>query len=347
MVRMARGRSLGEGQVAAIANLVAGSVPGLGIDAVRIVDQHGKLLTEARDPNAASLDMQNRLESELTAKVGELLAPIFGPEAFSAQVRVELDMSEVTSARESYDKDGAVRRESVQQSQGSAGQLAGGVPGVVANTPPDPATARAGAPQGTAGAQAASLSSENNATRTFELGREVSVSSMGPGAVKHISAAVALDQSVLAKSGAADIKRVEQLVSAAIGARLDRGDTVAVIARPFQKAEPETIAFYETSWFGMALRTGLSVLGVLLVLLLAVRPALKALRNRGASREAQQIDLVLPSFGGAGPQQLAYDRAALDAQVEAAQRIARENPDDAVLALRRLLAEPAPAREAA
>ena len=34
-----------------------------------------------------------------------------------------------------------------------------------------------------------------------------------------------------------------------------------------------------------------------------------------------------------------YDREALDGQIELAQRIARENPDDAVLALRRLLAE--------
>ena len=36
-----------------------------------------------------------------------------------------------------------------------------------------------------------------------------------------------------------------------------------------------------------------------------------------------------------------YDRQALDGQIELALRIARENPDDAVLALRRLLAEDA------
>lgn len=346
MVRMARGRSLGEGQVTAIANLVAGSVPGLGIDAVRIVDQHGKLLTQPRDPKAASLDMQSQLETELTEKVGGLLAPIFGPEAFSAQVRVELDMSEVTSARESYDKDGVVRRETLQQMQGG-GQVTGGVPGVVANTPPDPATARAGAPQPTQGQQMAGApSGESNTTRTFELGREVSVSSNGPGTVKRITAAVALDQAVLAKSSVADVKRVEQLVAAAVGAQPDRGDQVTVIARAFEKAEPATVPFYETSWFGMALRTGLAVLGVLLVLLLAVRPALKMLRNRPAPEAG--VDLVLPSFrGGATPQLAHFDRGALDAQIEAAQRIAREQPEDAVLALRRMLAEPQQSREAA
>ena len=352
MVRLSRGRQLDDGQVSAIANLVAGSVPGLAIDAVRIVDQHGKLLTQARDPQSAGLDMQNQLEAELTAKVDQLLSPIYGPGAYSAQVRVELDMSEVTSARESYDKDGAVRRESVQQSQnGASGAAAGGVPGVLANTPPDPATARAGAPQGTAAAGApASSSGESSSSRTFELGREVSVSNLGPGAVKHISAAVALDQSAMAKASAADIQRVEKLVTAAIGARADRGDQVTVIMRPFQKTEPEAIPFYETSWFGMALRTGLAVLGVLLVLFLAVRPALKILRNRTSNSAAPGNTAALTHQGGttvSGGTIMPYDRNALDAQIELAQRIVREQPDSAVLALRKMLAQPAPTREVA
>lgn len=352
MVRLSRGRQLGDGQVSAIANLVAGSVPGLAIDAVRIVDQHGKLLTQARDPQSAGFDMQNQLEAELTAKVDQLLSPIYGPGAYSAQVRVELDMSEVTSARESYDKDGAVRRESVQQSQnGASGGPAGGIPGVLANTPPDPATARAGAPQDSAAAGApAGGSGESSSSRTFELGREVSVSNLGPGAVKHISAAVALDQSAMAKASAADIQRVEKLVTAAIGARSDRGDQVTVIMRPFQKIEPEAIPFYETSWFGMALRTGLAVLGVLLVLFLAVRPALKILRNRISPSAPPGDQAALTHQGGttvSGGTIMPFDRNELNAQIELAQRIVREQPDNAVLALRKMLAQPAPTREVA
>lgn len=353
MVRLARGRQLTDGQVSAIANLVAGSVPGLALDAIRIVDQHGKLLTQARDPRSAGLDMQNQLEAELTAKVDQLLSPIYGPGAYSAQVNVELDMSEVTSARESYDKDGAVRRESVQQSQNSAGAgaRAGGVPGVLANTPPDPATARAGAPRSTPADAAAAPggSGESSSTRTFELGREVSVSNIAPGAITHVSAAVALDQSAVSKASAADIQRVEKLVTAAIGARADRGDQVTVIMRPFQKIEPEALPFYETGWFGMALRSGLSVLGVLLVLLLAVRPMLKILRNRGSAAATSEEAAALTHQGAtiSGGTLLPYDRAALDSQIELAQRIVREQPDNAVLALRKLLAQPAPTNEVA
>ena len=106
MVRLARGRQLTDGQVTAITNLVAASVPGLGIDAVKVVDQHGKLLTQARDPNSGRLDLQAQMEAKLNAQVDHLLAPMFGSDAFTSQVQVELDMNEVTSARESYDKDG-------------------------------------------------------------------------------------------------------------------------------------------------------------------------------------------------------------------------------------------------
>ena len=101
MVRMARGRQLTDSQVTAITNLVAASVPGLGTESVKVVDQHGKLLTQPRDPNSGRLDLQAQLESKLNAQVNQLLAPMFGTEAFSAQVQVELDMNEVTSARES------------------------------------------------------------------------------------------------------------------------------------------------------------------------------------------------------------------------------------------------------
>src|SRR5690606_39295100 len=46
MVRMARGRQLSESQVSDVDNLGAASVPGLAIEAVRIVDQHGRLLRD-------------------------------------------------------------------------------------------------------------------------------------------------------------------------------------------------------------------------------------------------------------------------------------------------------------
>ena len=58
MVRMAHGRQLGDSQVTAIANLVAGSVPGLSAEAVRVVDQHGRLLSQAHGADSDRLELQ-------------------------------------------------------------------------------------------------------------------------------------------------------------------------------------------------------------------------------------------------------------------------------------------------
>jgi flagellar M-ring protein FliF len=342
MVRMARGRQLTDGQVMAITNLVAGSVPGLDVESVQVVDQHGKLLTQKRDPKSGLIDLQTQMEAKLNAQVEQLLAPMFGRSSFSSQVQVELDMNEVTSARESYDKDGTVRRETTQQSQRGA-PTAGGIPGVLANTPPEDAEPRERAPEDSEPPAAPTGMGESSATRVYEMGREVSVSSLAPGSITYLSVAVAIDEASLAEASEADLGSVKELVSAAVGARADRGDQVIVVTRSFETTEAAAIPFYETSWFGMAVRNGVAILGVLLVLLLAVRPAIKALRAPSSPAELQ--DGTIDPDGSpteASPEVITVtpvDKEFLDGQIELAQRIARENPDDAVLALRRLLAE--------
>jgi flagellar M-ring protein FliF len=343
MVRLARGRQLADSQVTAIANLVAGAVPGLSIDSVRIADQHGRLLSQARGADSDRLELQARMESKLRTQVEQLLAPMIGSENFTSEIQIELDMNEITSARESYDKDGAVRRETTQRSQSSVG-AAIGVPGVLSNTPPADAEPRAAAPEGTQ-PQAGQGLGESSASRTYELGREVAVSNVAPGRLKRLSVAVALNQDALKGAKAADIATFEKLIGAAVGADINRGDTVAVVVRPFQAAEIEAMPFWQTGWFATILRYAVALISVLLVLLLAVRPLVKSLIAR--KQDADELDestgaagrrMALVPMGSAGAQ--FPDREQLSAQIELAQRIVREQPDDALRALRRMLAGP-------
>ena len=341
---MARGRQLSDSQVAAISNLVAGAVPGLSIDAVQIADQHGRLLSQPRGADSDRLDLQARLESKLRTQVEQLLGPMVGVENFSSEIQVELDMNEVTSARESYDKDGAVRRETTQNSQSSAGSAIG-VPGVLSNTPPPDAEARDGPPEGTEAQAAVQGMGESSASRTYELGREVAVSNVAPGSVKRLSVAVALNQEALKGAKPADITKFEKLVSAAVGADPNRGDTVAVVVRPFQATEIEALPFWETGWFATLLRYAVTLIAVLLVLLLAVRPIVKSLTARKGAEEGAPdgqapagTRTALVPVGGTVLQPV--DREALSAQIELAQRIVREQPDDALRALRRMLGGP-------
>src|SRR5690606_9331625 len=205
MVRMASGRQLSDSQVTAIANLVAASVPGLSVDAVRIVDQHGRLLSQPDSANSDRLDLQARMEAKLRSQVSQLLTPMLGAGNFSSEIQVELDMSEVTSARESYDKEGAIRRETQQESQ-TVGGAAVGVPGVLSNTPPPNAQAEPGAPGAPTAAPERPTIGESSATRTYELGREVAVSNIAPGSVSRLSVAVALSEAAMKGTSAAELK---------------------------------------------------------------------------------------------------------------------------------------------
>ena len=352
MVRMARGRQLSDSQVSAIVNLVAASTPGLSPDAVRVVDQNGRLLSDKSSADADRLELQVRMEEKLRTQLDTLLTPMLGAGNFTSEIQLELDMDEVTSARESYDKDGVLRTETQAQSQTTGPGQAGGIPGVTANTPPPPTVAQPGAPQGTpAPGAAGQVNGESSATRTFELGREVSVANAAPGKVKRLSVAVAISQAAMKGAKPADIEQVKQLVAAAVGANPQRGDQVTVMARPFEPVSEEGVPFYEAPWFAMVVRSVVALLAVLLVLLLGVRPLVRALKRdpaAPAATDAQAEDAPdgEPGDDAADPADPAaprpVDATLLGRQVGLAQRIVDEKPDDALRALRKMLANSEP-----
>jgi flagellar M-ring protein FliF len=355
MVRLTRGRQLTEGQLTAIVNLVASSVPGLTPEAVRVADQHGRLLSDkSSGGDNDRLDLQTRMEDKLRTQVAALLTPMLGEGNFTSEIQVELDMDQVTSARESYDKNGVVRSETNEQSQTTAGQQAAGVPGVLSNTPPPPTTAQPGPPQGTPGPAAPAVpptTGESSSTKNYELGREVAVANTSPGKVKRISVAVALSAKAMRSGKAADVDQIKQLVSAAVGADTARGDQVAVITRSFEPVADGKQPFYEAPWFATIVRNAVALIAVLLVLLLGVRPLIKALKREpavkgdgaGTARSGGD-DLPAPL----APEQMmdpntgAVDAGLLSQQVGLAQRIALERPEDAAVALRQMLTQPAP-----
>lgn len=348
MVRLARGRTLGDSQVAAIVNLVAGSVPGMSADSVRLVDQHGRLLTSKEQGGNERLEMQGRLEDKLRAQLDALLTPMLGEGNFSNEVQVELDMDQVTTARESYDKQGVLRSETQAASQSAASQPAVGVPGVTSNTPPPAATATPAPPAGTPAAPAApQTNGESSATRTYELGREVAVANGAPGKIKRLSVAVALSGAAMAKAKPQDIEQIKTLVSAAVGADAQRGDQVAVMVRSFDAAQVEVPPFYEQGWFLTLVRYGAALIGVVLVLVLGVRPLVRALKRDPAPALPPPAEQSIEQQAEAATEKLkdpvtgAIDAALLGRQVSMAQTIVAERPDEAVEALRDMLRPPA------
>ncbi len=342
MVRLARGRSLSEDQVVAIGNLVAASVPGMDADAVRIADQHGKLLSAKNTTGASDgLELQRQFEEKLRTQIAQLLLPIVGQGNFSSQVQVELDMSEVTSAQESYDKDGVLRSETESQSQRSGAGPAAGVPGVLANTPPPPTELEEGAPDGVAPQAGGAVSGESSARRTYELGRQVAVSSTSPGGVRRLSVAVALSTEALEQAKPASVEQIESLVAAAVRADPERGDTITVISSTFEPIVEDALPFYVTAWFATILRNAVALIAVILALVFVLRPLLKTLRARAegaGSDDEAGAGTRLPA--PANPTAGAIGHNGVNEQVELARRLAAEQPDRAAAALRRMLAAP-------
>ncbi|ARR55583.1 flagellar M-ring protein FliF [Rhizorhabdus wittichii DC-6] len=313
MLRLRAGRALADSQVQAIVHLVASSVPNLTPDGVSIVDQAGRLLSASGgDPmsqaSTRQVDIQNKIEQRYLDALTKILTPIVGPGNFTAEVHADVDFTETQATRESYPKDTAV----VRQEQGSwTGDKkdgeATGIPGALSNQPPA-ASQVAAAPNQTVAAPTAGTTDAANAgktsenyNRTYELGREVSVTRAPIGTVKRLSVAVALREGSR-KFSRAELASIETLVRGAIGADQTRGDVVALSARSFAVAEDAEVKpnWWDAPWVSTLARNLSALLVVALLVFGVAKPLLK---RRAAYIEEKKAALdAMAASGGRLPQ---------------------------------------------
>ncbi|MPT49280.1 MAG: flagellar M-ring protein FliF [Sphingobium sp.] len=328
MLRLAKGGNLSDEQVQAIVHLVASSVPELTPESVSVVDQNGRLLSNAGGLDGSAdkqLAVQNRIEDRYRQAITALLTPIIGDGKFSTEVHADVNFDERQATRETYPQEEARLRaetgswQATKPGEGKEGET-GGIPGALSNQAPPPAVAetqaanvqQAGATTNPASASAngqtqpelAPLRTQENYNRSFELGREVSVTRDAVGTVKRLSVAVALDVGADGKPRSAqEIAALEALVKSAVGFSEQRGDVVSLSSRSFVKdpnASAET-PFYETDWF-MGLARNVSALAVALVLIFGLgRPLMKKITaGKKAQAEGEAVDGAGPSLSGPG-----------------------------------------------
>ncbi len=140
-VELRSGRALSSEQVEAIVNLVASSVPNLAKSKVSIVDQSGRLLSNAiHDAASTASELQfqyrMRIEELYRTRVESLLTPIVGPGNVSSQVNIDIDFTtlEVTEDRVLPD-DVALLSQQISRDQ-QVSKRAKGIPGAMSNEPP-------------------------------------------------------------------------------------------------------------------------------------------------------------------------------------------------------------------
>ncbi|MES2271086.1 MAG: flagellar basal-body MS-ring/collar protein FliF [Pseudomonadota bacterium] len=306
MLRLSNGRKLGDQQVQAIVHLVASSVPQLSPDAISVVDQNGRLLSDNGGDGSSDkqIDVQAKIEERYRQAVVALLTPILGADKFSAEVHAEVNFAERQATRETYPQDEARLRaeQGSWQADKNANGEATGIPGALSDqappppvatpTPPVAPAAAAGTTATTPGTPAEpAVKTAETFNRSFELGREVSVTRDAVGTVKRVSVAVALDTDAKGKPRSKEeIAALEALVKGAVGFDQTRGDTVALSSRGFIKETVEETPWYDASWVSMLTRN-LSALAVTLVLIFGIgRPLMK--RRAAAKEEFAAVNKV-------------------------------------------------------
>ena len=240
LVELYAGRSLEPGQVLAIVNLVATSVPELSKSQITVVDQKGNLLSDQAENSALTMagkqfDYSRRMESMLTQRVHNILQPVLGNDRYKAEVSADVDFSAVESTSEQFNPDQpALRSEQSTSEQRTASNGPQGVPGALSNQPPNPATAPQQAGQGAAAAGMIQpgqplldangqqimdpvtgqpmlapypADKRSQSTRNFELDRSISHTKQQQGRVNRLSVAVVIDDQVNINPASGEITR--------------------------------------------------------------------------------------------------------------------------------------------
>lgn len=378
VVKLQGGRALSEAQVQSIINLVASSVPGMKPEAVTIVDQMGGLLSKpggmGQSGTEQRIALQRQVEEKYRAQLMQLLTPLVGAGNFTAEVQADVNMDETSATRESYDKEGALRAETGHWTgnQASDNQAPGGIPGALSNTPPpaaalqQPQAATGANGQPVAGGPAPNPNKQSDQfARSYDLGREVSVTRAAPGAVKRLSVAVLLREPEKGRRTAAEINQITQLVRSAVGYDQTRNDQVTVISRKFAgegDAASDGPAWYDNSWLPVIARNVTAIVIALLVLLLGVRPLAKALMKKkdeaeagsrpapgrplgGAAADGEQADASAPGTIAVAPpvtlDEIEASRS-YDERIGKVRGFTRDNPARAALAVRDMMKATAP-----
>jgi flagellar M-ring protein FliF len=337
------GRALAPEHIAAIVNLVAGSVASLNPARVSLVDQAGNLLsshvdlTEAFDASSATNENARRLQDEIRANIKGLLGPIVGDNNFRVSVTADVDNDKVEETVEKYGEAPKVTSEATREEQ-DRNRIAMGVPGTLSNRPPTQQAADAAGANAAAGQTPEGTARKNATTRQYAYDRSITQTKRARGRLERQNVAVVLAHAAapFPKTGwsAPELANIDKVLRNGLGINEERGDKLVVTGMNFPPKVAETPWWQErdtvvdfSGWLSYAVAI---VLGYLLLLrpllkLVTARfapptplPATPALRGSAERRAAEAAALAgATPAGAAGPAALGAPEAAATAAASA------------------------------
>jgi len=245
MVKLKNGGKLAPASVHAIMHLAASAVEGLQPEMVSVIDLDGRYLlnrpkkpspSDGSEPDDAQIEFRQKVERDILAKVNASLEPLVGADRYRTSASVEVDFSSGEQSEETFDPTKSVMAAQQRTEDVSGGAAAAGVPGTASSLPRP--TSRPGE------------SGRNVARRTenitYQSTRTVRHMKLPQGSIRRISLSVLVDHSlrwegvgpkakrILEPPPPERLKKIQDIVSAAIGLQTQRGDQLIVESLPFE-----------------------------------------------------------------------------------------------------------------
>ncbi|WP_036164611.1 flagellar basal-body MS-ring/collar protein FliF [Massilia sp. 9096] len=302
MVAVKPGHQLSNEQIAAIVNLVSGSVSSLAPNRVSLVDQNGNYLssrvdlTEGFDGAAQGDAAAKRYQDEVHANVAELLGPVLGADNFKVSVTADVDNDKIEETQEKYGADPKITSEASRDEQEKS-RMAMGVPGTLSNRPPvaanpaDPNAANAANGAANPGAKQDDGSARKNASsKQYAYDRAITQIKRARGRLKKLSVAVVLNNAKAAspKTGwtPAEIANIEKILRGGLGIDTNRGDVLAVSALSFPAPAPVEPWYQQRDNVVDFAGYAMYAIGALFAWFAVLRPLMRMLTQRGGAAGA-------------------------------------------------------------
>jgi len=305
LLHLRNGATLSAAQAGAIGAFVAGSVEGLEPGQVTITDQFLNPLSRratGAGPGAASahLEAQREIERHLTTKVQNMLEAFLGPGRSTVSVSADIALKREEHHSVEYTEEGRVARteKTTTSKTDGGGGPAGGTPGA------GPTGGRGAGASGTTGG-----TSDSTEEIEYEVPRTEIVKVDNGVTIKRLTVSVLVaGRHTVTKDAEgketrtfealpqAELTKLEEAVSQAVGADTTRTDTVKVECVEFNEPEPaisEDEMASDRRW-EMMLRLGrqASTVVVVLAFLVVVRSMLRRARSAREAAEAAAAEAL-------------------------------------------------------
>lgn len=304
VMRIRQNRELSRERTEAVVNLLSSAVEGLDPGDVSVMDTRGRVLSAPSRGNSAwergtnafnsHLEARQRLETDTAERVIALLEPITGPGHVRANVAAELDFSQIEQTEEKYDpKSAVIRNQQTLQEVRNSKLAGGGIVGARANDPVTTAT-----PVATPTPLTPIGDHRMTSNTNYEIDKTVKRTIDGGGRLQRLSVSVVVDHQLvegkLLARPAEELRKIQELVAAAVGIDTQRGDQLVVQTIPFGQpsveTQPTTPFERYRDLIQLAIKYGALFVAALILMFFFIRPARRVLQ---AALEAPPTPLLL------------------------------------------------------